>query len=107
MGDLPTFRVTAPQRAFTVTGLDFAGPIQLRTTKGRGHKSYKGYIALFICVASKAVHLEAVSDLTTVAFLAAYRRFVGRRGLCKKLYSDNATNFKGASKELAIMFKAA
>lgn len=37
------------------------------------------------------------SDLTTAAFIAAYERFVARRGACTNLYSDNATNFVGAS----------
>lgn len=44
--------------------------------------------------------MEAVSDLTTNAFLAAFRRFVSRRGKCTELYSDNAPNFVGATKEL-------
>ena len=107
MGALPTSRVTPPERAFTITGLDYAGPIKLRAAKGRGHISYKGYIALFVCFSSKAIHLEAVSDLSTAGFLAAYRRFVGRRGICRTIYSDHGTNFQGAAKELARMFKAA
>lgn len=31
----------------------------------------------------------------------AYKRFVGRRGICKRLYSDNAKKFQGANRELA------
>lgn len=99
MGQVPTVRTT-PTRAFKHSGVDYAGPIQLRTTKGRGHKSYKGYIALFICMATKAIHLEVVSDLTTEGFLQAFKRFVARRGGCSHLWSDNATNFIGASGEL-------
>ena len=79
----------------------------LRTTRGRGHRAYKGYICLFVCLATKAIHLEAVSDLTTQAFLAAFCRFTSRRGLCQTLLSDNGTNFQGADKELRSMFKAA
>ena len=107
MGNLSVNRVTPPERAFTITGVDYAGPIRLRTTKGRGHKSTTGYIALFVCFASKAVHLEAVSDLTSAAFLAAYRRFVGRRGVCRTIFSDHGTNFQGATMELSRMFRAA
>ncbi|XP_058810637.1 uncharacterized protein LOC131675615 [Phymastichus coffea] len=106
MGDLPAERVT-PARPFTNTGLDYAGPFQLRASKGRGRTTYKGYIALFVCFATKALHLEVVGDLTTASFLAAYRRFVSRRGICKKLFSDNATTFHGADAELRGMFKAA
>ncbi|XP_046391251.1 uncharacterized protein LOC124159470 [Ischnura elegans] len=106
MSDLPATRTT-PARPFSVAGLDYAGPFYLRTTKGRGHRSYKGYVALFVCFATRAIHLEAVSDLTTHSFLAAYRRFAGRRGVCRTLYSDNATTFQGAAKELRRMFGAA
>ncbi|XP_060519868.1 uncharacterized protein LOC132698048 [Cylas formicarius] len=60
----------------------------------------KAYLALFICFSTKAVHLELVSDLSTSAFLAAFKRFVSRRGRCDNIHSDNGTNFSGASKEL-------
>ena len=32
---------------------------------------------MFVCLATKAVHLELVSDLTTSAFVATLRRFIG------------------------------
>ncbi|XP_070169677.1 uncharacterized protein [Polyergus mexicanus] len=104
MAHLPEVRTSRP---FFSSGVDYAGPLQLRTTKGRGHKSYKGYICLFVCMASKAVHLEAVSDLSSTSFLAAFRRFVARRGHCARLMSDNATNFRGADRELGGMFNSA
>ncbi|XP_046391637.1 uncharacterized protein LOC124159766 [Ischnura elegans] len=104
MGDLPEERVK-PQRPFLSTGLDYAGPFLLRATKGRGHKAYKGYICLFICMVTMAVHLECVSDLTTNTFLLAFRRFVSRRGACYFLYSDNASIFRGAAQELKTMFQ--
>lgn len=106
MGQLPAARVQ-PQRPFLTTGVDFAGPLRLRAAKGRGHAAYKGYICLLVCTATKAVHLEAVSDLSTAAFLAAFKRFVLRRGRCATLLSDNGNNFKGADKELRSMFRRA
>ncbi|KMQ87939.1 bel12-ag transposon polyprotein [Lasius niger] len=105
MGHLPQGRVT-PGRPFLHTGVDYAGPIRIRTTKGRGHKAYKGFIAVFVCLCSRAVHLEAVSDYTTDAFLAALRRFTARRGLCSDIYSDCGTNFVGADRELRSLFRA-
>ena len=106
MGDLPAERVTSG-RPFSISGLDYAGPFQIRTTKGRGHRAYKGYIVVFVCFVTRAIHLELVSDLTTASFLSAYRRFAGRRGICQKLFSDNATNFHGADNELKAMFQRA
>lgn len=57
-------------------------------------------MCLFICMVTKAVHLEPVSSLTTDGFLEALRRFVSRRGLCAHIYSDCGTNFIGAEGEL-------
>ncbi|XP_039311341.1 uncharacterized protein LOC105201279 [Solenopsis invicta] len=99
MGSLPRARVV-PSRPFTHTGLDYSGPILLRTTKGRGHRAYKAFVAGFVCFSSRAVHLEVVSDYTADAFLAAFRRFVSRRGLCLHLYTDCGTNFVGADRQL-------
>ncbi|GJQ79443.1 hypothetical protein Trydic_g16301 [Trypoxylus dichotomus] len=45
-------------------------------------------------------HLEPVSDLTTDAFIATFRRFVSRRGLPSHMYSDNGRNFIGAKSQL-------
>lgn len=97
MGNLPKPRISI-NRAFTHTGVDCAGPINVRMSKGRGAKCYKGYIALFICLCTEAIHIEAVSDMSIPAFMAAYRRFCSRRGLPGHLYSDNGTNFVGASR---------
>lgn len=99
MGDLPAARIT-PARAFLHSSIDYAGPIQTRTSKGRGQKSSKSWIAVFVCLASKAVHLELVSDLTTNTFIAAFKRFTSRRGHCSDIYSDNGTNFVGACNEM-------
>ncbi|XP_025263171.1 uncharacterized protein LOC112637511 [Camponotus floridanus] len=106
MGHLPGDRVRAA-RPFWSSGVDYAGPIQLRASKGRGQKSYKGYICIFVCMSTRAVHLEAVSDLSSDSFLAAFARFVARRGRCARLASDNGTNFRGPDKVLRDMFQAA
>ncbi|XP_055840613.1 uncharacterized protein LOC129908257 [Episyrphus balteatus] len=106
MGELPSPRFNV-SRPFSHTGVDYAGPISIRAWKGRGAKTYKGYLAIFVCLATKAIHLEAVSDLTTQAFLAAFRRFTSRRGVCGQIYSDCNTNFKGAESELYRLLKDA
>ncbi|XP_045455994.1 uncharacterized protein LOC123665778 [Melitaea cinxia] len=103
MGQLPLTRVNA-YRPFFNSGVDYAGPVMLRTSKGRGHHATKGYICLFVCMSTRAIHLEAVTDLTSQAFIAAFRRFVARRGRCAHLMSDNGTNFVGAAKELKELF---
>ncbi|XP_030762661.1 uncharacterized protein LOC115887388 [Sitophilus oryzae] len=75
---------------------DFAGPLSIVLGRHRGVRSQKAYICVFVCMSTKAVHLEAVSDLSSEAFLASFRRFVARRGRCTDMYSDRGTNFIGA-----------
>ncbi|XP_067217199.1 uncharacterized protein [Linepithema humile] len=99
IGELPKSRVTINQ-PFYKAGVDYGGPFLIKDRKGRGCKTSKCYICLFICFATKAVHLELVSDLTTEGFIAALRRFVSRRGKPADIYSDNGTNFVGAKREL-------
>jgi hypothetical protein len=106
MGNLPRARAT-PNRPFLHTGVDFAGPIWLRTSKGRGHKAYKTFLAVFIYFSSRAVHLEAVSDYSADAFLAVFRRFSARRGVCQAVYSDCGANFVGADTHLKTLFQTA
>ncbi|XP_043271219.1 uncharacterized protein [Venturia canescens] len=106
MGDLPAQRVCGFVRPFVTTGIDYAGPIQIRESRRRGRIHVcKGYIAVFTCFSTKAVHLELVTELTTEAFLAALRRFTARRGVCSQLFSDNATNFVGAARELKEIYE--
>ncbi|KAL0892704.1 hypothetical protein ABMA27_014422 [Loxostege sticticalis] len=102
MGQLPEVRLK-PSKPFRSSGVDYAGPINIRFSPGRGSKSYKGYMCVFVCMVSRAIHLEAVTDLTSKGFIAAFRRFTARRGHCYDLYSDNGTNFVGANKELQKM----
>ncbi|XP_070075741.1 uncharacterized protein [Drosophila takahashii] len=102
MGDLPYHRVNPPNRAFEATGVDYTGAIEVKSSRFRGHTTYKAYIAVFICLASKAIHLELVTGLTAQHFLWALQRFIGRRGFVRHMYSDCGTNFIAADKSLHL-----
>ena len=102
MGDLPAARVTVA-RPFARTGVDYFGPIYVRPAKRR--TAVKAYVAIFVCMCTKAVHLELVSDLSTDRFLQDLRRFICRRGLCTDIFSDNGTNFVGARNQLQEFLK--
>ena len=95
MADLPSDRLeqVAP---FTFSAVDYFGPFYIK----EGRKELKRYGVLFTCMASRAIHLETASSLTTDSFLNAYRRFVCRRGPVQQLRSDQGTNFVGAKNEL-------
>lgn len=103
MGQLPEARVKQ-SHPFEHSGVDYAGPFDIKLNKGRTAKTYKGYIALFVCMCTRAIHLEVVSDLSTAGFLAAFRRFTARRGLCTAMYSDCGTNFVGGARVLKADF---
>ncbi|XP_062713931.1 uncharacterized protein LOC134290753 [Aedes albopictus] len=96
MGPLPSARLTPYTRAFTFTGLDYFGPISVR----RGRGCVKRWVALFTCLGTRAVHLEIVHSLSAESCKMAIRRFIARRGSPQEIYSDQGTNFQGASAEL-------
>ena len=94
---LPSFRVNeAPP--FLYTAVDFAGPMFL---KGKGGFSGgKVWIALFTCCVTRAIHLELVQDMTTTTFVRCLKRFTARRGLPRRMISDNAKTFKATAKQI-------
>ncbi|KAG7197682.1 hypothetical protein KM043_014444 [Ampulex compressa] len=104
MADLPESRVTeAP--AFFHSDVDFFDPILIKEKKDRNRCFIKTYRCVFVCLASKAVHIEQATDLSSEGFLAAFHRFISRRGIPSHVYSDNGTHFVGANKELSEIYK--
>ncbi|XP_062556816.1 uncharacterized protein LOC134221642 [Armigeres subalbatus] len=106
MAELPSSRTIA-SRPFTVTGVDYWGPILLKPIHRRAGPS-KAYVAVFVCFCTKAVHLELVSDLTTPKFTQSLRRFVSRYapGLCSDIHSENGRNIVGAANELKQLIRS-
>ena len=102
MGDQPKERVDVPTKVFESVGIDFAGPFPCQKT---ARNVVKSYMALFVCFASKAVHIEAVSDMTTPACSAALRRFVASSGCPETIHSDNGSNFIGIRAEISQLQK--
>lgn len=99
MAELPSFR-TEQARPFAFVGCDYAGFFEIKTSARRNSPTTKGYIALFICLTTKAIHLELVGDLSTAEFIMAFENFIARRGIPILLYTDNGTNFIGGAKEI-------
>lgn len=97
MGDLPRFRLQQV-KPFFITGVDYAGPIPLKSSTGRRNVPGQAYICLFVCMTTKALHLEVASNLSTDTFLLAFSRFIARRGPVQQMHSDCGTTFKGASR---------
>ncbi|XP_058811088.1 uncharacterized protein LOC131675984 [Topomyia yanbarensis] len=98
MADLPPERVT-PCLPFRRVGVDYCGPF-LVGYPYRKNRPVKCFVAIYVCLVTKAVHLELAADLTTQAFLATLKRFSSRRGKPELIMCDNARNFVGAKREL-------
>lgn len=95
-GQLPMDRIDAYARPFTNTGLDFFGPYHVTI----GRRRDKRWVALFTCMAVRAVHLEVAADLSTDACLNSIRNLCHIRGVPSMIRCDNGTNLVGAKNEL-------
>ena len=67
MADLPRDRMLINEKPFTSTGIDFFGPILVKTTKctRRNPAKAKRYGVTFTCMTVRAIHLELANDLST------------------------------------------
>lgn len=93
---LPRFRVQQ-EPPFTFAGVDFAGPLYVKGSPP-SNREQKVWICLFTCCVVRAVHLEIVINLSVLSFIRCLKRFMARRGLPRRIVSDNAKTFKGADK---------
>ena len=100
VGTVPTGASHAWSR-FREGGCGLRWPATRQVWNGRKPTVKKAYICEFV----KAVYLEAVSDLTSEAFIAALRRFVARRGCPTLIWSDNGTDFVRANRLLKEIYE--
>ena len=66
--DLPDFRVQE-QPAFSKVDVHFGVPIHIKEGVRENKVIQKSYFCIFSCTASRAVHLEVVTDLQTETYL--------------------------------------
>ena len=103
-GQLPSDRLN-PGTIFHCVGVDYAGPIWTKSGHIWKPTMNKTYVAVFVFLSVKAVHLEAVTELTIAAFVATLRRFITRWATRATIWSDNGTNLFGASSEIGKMIR--
>ena len=103
-GQLPADHLN-PGRAFDCVGVDYVRPLLIKSGLIRKPVLKKAYVAVFLCFITKAAHLDLVSELTTEAFIATVRKFIGRRRLPTKIWSDHGSNFVGAEREMKELLR--
>ena len=105
MADLPPCRVEQSP-PFSYVGLDAFGPFTVtegRQTR-RNSSLKKVWAIIFICMYSRAVHIEMVPFMDTASFRNALNRFFAIRGVCKQIRSDCGSNFVGARAQMEAEF---
>ena len=86
-GRITKNRMIPYEPPFAYSGIDYFGPFCV--TRGRGKVAEKRWGAFFVCMNSRAVHLEGTRTLETDDFILVLMRFLNRRGHVKELRSDN------------------
>ncbi|XP_050514753.1 uncharacterized protein LOC126889995 [Diabrotica virgifera virgifera] len=99
MADMHPDRVL-PTRPFQVVSVDYGGFFLIKSSHLRKAPLYKAYVAYFICMSTKCVHIELVTGLSAEAYILTLKRFIARRSTPSIIWSDNATNFHGAKNEM-------
>lgn len=69
-----------------------------------GPQVMKGYLVLFICMVTKAMHLELGTSFSIEAFVMTLKSFLSPRGNPNVIYSDNAINFVGTRNYLRNVY---
>ena len=87
---------------FAVTGVDFGGPLYVRTQLGEA----KTYICVFTCAITRSIRLEIVTDLSEERFLLAFRRFASRKSLPLTMIPDNACIYLASAETLKELFES-
>ena len=96
MADIPKERLFFQKPPFTMTGVDYFGPLFVTVRRS----SEKRWGFLFTCLTARAVYLELVPSLDTNSCVMGILRFAARRGTPSVIWSDSGTIFVGSATEL-------
>ncbi|CAO4363147.1 unnamed protein product [Caenorhabditis nigoni] len=100
MAPLPKNRVTKTC-PFDRVGIDGFGPIEYMGPDG----ILKATGIIFVCMVTRATHIEVVTDNSATSFLQAFRRFIAIRGTPSQVLTDNGTNFTLGAKIIKESFE--
>ena len=94
---LPAYRFNV-EEPWGTTAIDMTG--HMLTREHGSEDINKVYFIVFVCMSTGAGHIEMTPDASSDSFSNAFKRFTARRGVPKRLISDQGSNFKGFNKEL-------
>ena len=100
MADLPQDRLEEVP-PFSNVGMDVFGHFFVHDSTGtrRNPALKKIWALIFVCLSSRAVHLEPLTSMDVNSFRNAFSRFVCIRGSCKLIRSDHGSNFICAKRQ--------
>ena len=100
LAPLPQSRMSQSS-PFIRAGLDYFGPLYIKTSNG----VKKVWVCLYTCMVTRAIHLELIQDMSADEFILGFKRCVSQRGSPVEIVSDNASQFKAASKVLETVWR--
>ena len=94
---LPAYRFNVNE-PWSTTALDMTG--HMLTKEHGSNELNKVYFIVFVCMSTGAGHIEMTPDASSESFSKAFQRFTARRGVPRRVVSDQGSNFKGYNNEL-------
>ena len=101
MCNLPPERLL-PAPPFNTVVLDLFGPFSVRG-EVNPRTTLKVWGVIFVCLTSRAVHIELASGYDTASFMLAFTRFACIRGYPEQVFADPGTQIQGAASEFQSM----
>ena len=87
-----------------IIGIDYAGQVYVRDVYSSCDELFKCYFLLITCAATRAVHIELISDFTSNSLILALCRCFALRGTPSQIISDNFKTFKAVEMRDLIQF---
>jgi hypothetical protein len=100
MGDLPIEKLCVDHSSFSNVMIDMAGPYMIKSRQTRKEATLKRYLLVVMCLTTKGLHIEIMSDASSDSFIKALIITFELRGYPKKIICDRGTNFIGADNAL-------